>query len=252
MVAIGTPRRHIACAGPSRRLRSRRRRGRRDARLRRRLSSAALDLAGPALGAGRCRCVYAEVRADMPGDQRANLLAVPLEVPRLRRPDQLRRQGRRRARPAGQADDRQQARLLDRDQALVRRPAGRARSRRPMPSLAGRPARRLRARQRPAATAWLKTIAPSDATHETVGGVDLTEVGHGPADDQGAWGVDGSVLLAGTSTRSRPRSAEDQQRPRRQRRLQGGRGGPGRRRPGQRVRRPEGLLQAPHRCRPRC
>jgi hypothetical protein len=140
--------------------------------------------------------VYAEIRADMPGDQRANLLAFLSKFPGFA--DQTSFDAK-----ADDGLDRLVKRLTDNKHDFsteikpwfggqigfsVNGSDGASPGVLMVASLSN-PAK---------ATSWLATVAPSGATHETVGGIDLTEVAGASAKTTGAWGVDGSVILAGT------------------------------------------------------
>ena len=140
--------------------------------------------------------LYTEVRADMPGDQRANLLAFLSKFPGFA--DQTSFDVK-----ADDGLDRLVKKLTDNKHDF---------STEIKPWFGGQlgisvegadinaPGVLLVAsvRDTAGAAAWLKAIAPTDATHLTVGGVDLTEVGGSSPKTAGAWGLDGSILLAGT------------------------------------------------------
>lgn len=140
--------------------------------------------------------VYAEVRADMPGDQRANLLAFLSKFPGFA--DQTSFDAK-----ADDGLDRLVKRLTDNkhDFSTEVKPwfGGELGV-----SIDGADASSpgvllVASLSDPAkAASWLTSIAPSSATHETVAGITLTEVGGADARTAGAWGIDGSVLLAGT------------------------------------------------------
>jgi hypothetical protein len=140
---------------------------------------------------------YTELRADMPGDQRANLLAFLSHFPGFadqtnfdaKADDGLNKLVQRLTN--SKHDFSTEIKPWFSGQLGVSVEAGDASS----------PAVLLVAsvRDSAAAATWLKSIAPAGATHETAGGVDLTVV----AADTGssskvAWGLDGSVLLAGS------------------------------------------------------
>ncbi|HEY7827554.1 MAG TPA: DUF3352 domain-containing protein [Candidatus Limnocylindrales bacterium] len=140
---------------------------------------------------------YTELRADMPGDQRANLLAFLSHFPGFadqtnfdaKADDGLNKLVQRLTN--SKHDFSAEIKPWFSGQLGVSVEAGDASS----------PAVLLVAsvRDSAAAATWLKSIAPAGATHETAGGVDLTVV----AADTGssskvAWGLDGSVLLAGS------------------------------------------------------
>ena len=140
--------------------------------------------------------VYAEIRADMPGDQRANLLAFLSKFP-------------------GFADQTSfDAKADDGLNRLVRKLTNDKHdfSTEIKPWFGGQlgvsvegssptsPSALLAisVRDVAGATAWLKSISPSDATHETVGGIDLTESAGSSGKASVAVAIDGSVMLAGT------------------------------------------------------
>jgi hypothetical protein len=140
--------------------------------------------------------VYAEVRADLPGDQRANLLAFLSKFP-------------------GFADQTSfDAKADDGLNRLIRRMTDGKHdfSTEIKPWFGGQIGVSVEGtdpsspgvlvvvsvRDTAAATTWLKSVAPADATHETVAGIDLTETAGASAKSSGAWAIDGSVILAGT------------------------------------------------------
>jgi hypothetical protein len=140
--------------------------------------------------------LYTEVRADLPGDQRANLLAFLSKFPGFA--DQTSFDAK--------ADD-----GLDR---LIKRITNGKHdfSTEIKPWFGGQvgvsidganpssPGVLVVISVRDATTAatWLKSVAPTDATHETVAGIDLTEHAGPSATTGSAYGLDGSVILAGT------------------------------------------------------
>jgi hypothetical protein len=141
--------------------------------------------------------VYTELRADMPGDQRANLLAFLSHFPGFadqtnfdaKADDGLNKLVQRLTN--GKHDFSTEIKPWFSGQLGVSVEVGDPTS----------PAVLLVAsvRDSAAAATWLKSIAPADVTHETAGGIDLTVV----TADSGskttvAWGLDGSVLLAGS------------------------------------------------------
>ncbi|HEY7937416.1 MAG TPA: DUF3352 domain-containing protein [Candidatus Limnocylindrales bacterium] len=139
---------------------------------------------------------YAEIRADMPGDQRANLLAFLSKFPGFA--DQTSFDAK-----ADDGLDRLVKRLTDNKHDF---------STEIKPWFGGQIGLSVDGTDATApgvllvasvsdtakAAAWLTSIAPSGASHETVGGVDLTEKAGSSAKTTGAWGLDGSVLIAGT------------------------------------------------------
>jgi hypothetical protein len=140
--------------------------------------------------------VYAEIRADMPGDQRANLLAFLSKFPGFA--DQTSFDAK-----ADDGLDRLVKRLTDNkhDFSTEIKPwfGGQIGF-----SVDGTDATSpgvlmVASVSDPAkAASWLTSIAPSGVTHETVAGIDLTEKAGASAKTTAAWGIDGSVLLAGT------------------------------------------------------
>jgi hypothetical protein len=139
---------------------------------------------------------YAEIRADMPGDQRANLLAFLSKFPGFA--DQTSFDAK-----ADDGLDRLVKRLTDNKHDF---------STEIKPWFGGQIGVSVDGTDATApgvllvasvsdtakAAAWLTSIAPSGTTHETVGGIDLTEKAGSSAGTTAAWGIDGSVLLAGT------------------------------------------------------
>lgn len=139
--------------------------------------------------------VYTEIRADMPGDQRANLLAFLSKFPGFadqtsfdaKADDGLNRLVRRLT--DGKHDFSTEIKPWFGGQVGV--------------SVAGtNPSSPgvlvvVSVRDTAAAATWLKSITPADASHETYQGVDLVgpAVASSPA---AAYGLDGSVILAGT------------------------------------------------------
>src|ERR1019366_3101362 len=138
--------------------------------------------------------VYTEIRADMPGDQRANLLAFLSKFPGFadqtsfdaKADDGLNRLVRRLT--DGKHDFSTEIKPWFGGQVGV--------------SVAGtNPSSPgvlvvVSVRDAAAAATWLKSITPADASHETYQGVDLV----GPAvasSPPAAYGLDGSVILAG-------------------------------------------------------
>jgi hypothetical protein len=140
---------------------------------------------------------YTELRADMPGDQRANLLAFLSHFPGFadqtnfdaKADDGLNKLVQRLTN--SKHDFSTEIKPWFSGQLGVSVEAGDASS----------PAVLLVAsvRDSGAAATWLKSIAPAGATHETAGGVDLTVVAaEAGSSSKIAWGLDGSVLLAGS------------------------------------------------------
>ena len=138
--------------------------------------------------------VYTEVRADMPGDQRANLLAFLAHFPGFA--DQTSFDAK-----ADEGLDRLVKRMTDNkhDFSTEIKPWFSGQLGISIESFASAaPAALLVAsvRDPQAATAWLSSIAPAGVSHESVGGLQVTELA-GPSGSKTAWVVDGSVVLAG-------------------------------------------------------
>ncbi len=138
---------------------------------------------------------YAEVRADMPGDQRANLLAFLSKFPGFA--DQTSFDAK--------ADDglnRLVKRLTDNkhDFSTEIKPwFGGELGVSVDGGAASTPGVLLvvSVSDPVGAAAWLKSVAPASATHQTVAGIDLTEMTESSASESVAWGLDGSVIIAG-------------------------------------------------------
>ena len=138
---------------------------------------------------------YTEIRADMPGDQRANLIAFLAHFPGFA--DQTSFDAK-----ADDGLDRLVKRMTDNKHDF---------STEIKPWFSGQlgisvesfdsdaPAALLVAsvRDPQAATAWLSSIAPAGVSHESVGGILVTEMAE-PSGSKTAWAVDGSVVLAGS------------------------------------------------------
>jgi hypothetical protein len=140
--------------------------------------------------------VYTEVRADLPGDQRANLLAFLSKFPGFA--DQTSFDAK--------ADD-----ALDR---LVKRLTNGKHdfSTEIKPWFGGQMGVSIEGtdpsspgvlvvvsvRDATAAAAWLTSITPADASHQTYQGIDLVGPASPAPQDEAAYGLDGSVILAGT------------------------------------------------------
>ncbi|HLY12807.1 MAG TPA: DUF3352 domain-containing protein, partial [Candidatus Limnocylindrales bacterium] len=140
--------------------------------------------------------VYAEIRADMPGDQRANLLAFLSRFPGFA--DQTNFDAK-----ADDGLDKLVKKLSDGkdDFSTDIKPwfggqlgisVDGSDLTKPGVLVVGS------LRDPIAAGTWLKTLEPSGATHETVGGIDVTEGGGDSSTTKAAWAIDGSVLLAGS------------------------------------------------------
>jgi hypothetical protein len=145
---------------------------------------------------------YAEVRADMPGDQRANLLAFLSKFPGFA--DQTSFDAK-----ADDGLDRLVKRLTDNKHDF---------STEIKPWFGGQLGFSMEIADPSApgvlvvasvsdpikAATWLTSITPAGANHETVGGINLTEdtltgPDFGPGSTSYAYGLDGSVILAGTT-----------------------------------------------------
>jgi Protein of unknown function (DUF3352) len=140
--------------------------------------------------------LYAEVRADMPGDQRANLLAFLSKFPGFADQTSFDAKG-------DDGLDRLIKRMTDGKHDF---------STEIKPWFSGQLGVSIEGTDPTApgvlvvgsisdpvkAAAWLTSIAPVDATHATVAGVALTEFTSSGSKVTAAWGLDGSVLLAGT------------------------------------------------------
>jgi hypothetical protein len=139
--------------------------------------------------------VYAEMRADMPGDQRANLLAFLSKFPGFADQTNF----------SAKADD-------GLDKLVKKLSDGKADfSTDIKPWFGGQLGVSVSGTDLTnpgvlvvgslsdpvAAGTWLKTFDPSSATHETVNGIDVIEVADQGA-SKGGWAIDGSVLLAGS------------------------------------------------------
>jgi hypothetical protein len=140
--------------------------------------------------------VYTEVRADLPGDQRANLLAFLSKFPGFA--DQTSFDAK--------ADDglnRLVKRLTDgkHDFSTEIKPWFGGQMGVSVegtdPSSAGVLVV-ISVRDATAAAAWLKSITPVDASHQTYQGIDLVGSNSPSSEHAGAYGLDGSVILAGT------------------------------------------------------
>ncbi len=146
--------------------------------------------------------VYAEVRADMPGDQRANLLASLSKFPGFA--DQTSFDAK-----ADDGLDRLVKRLTDNKHDF---------STEIKPWFGGQLGYSMEIADPSApgvlvvasvsdpvkAATWLTSVTPAGASHETVGGINLTEgtltgSDFGPGSTSYAYGLDGSVILAGTT-----------------------------------------------------
>ena len=140
--------------------------------------------------------LYAEVRADLPGDQRANLLAFLSKFPGFadqtsfdtKADDGLNRLVKRltndkhdfstEIKPwfGGQVGVSVEGSSVATPAALIV----------------------ISVRDVAGASAWLKSVTPADATHETVGGIDLIEHPAASGEPGSAYAIDGSVILAGS------------------------------------------------------
>ena len=140
--------------------------------------------------------VYAEVRADLPGDQRANLLAFLSKFPGFadqtsfdaKADDGLNRLVKRLT--DGKHDFSTEIKPWFGGQLGLAIEATKPSS--PSELIV------ISVRDVPGATAWLKSVAPADVTHETIGGIDLTELASPSGGPTSAYAVDGSVILAGS------------------------------------------------------
>ena len=139
--------------------------------------------------------VYAEIRADMPGDQRANLLAFLSKFPGFA--DQTNFDAK-----ADDGLDKLVKKLSDgkADFSTDIKPwfGGQLGVSVSGSDLTNPGVLVVGSLSDPvAAGTWLKTFDPSTASHETVNGIDITEVAH-DGSSKGGWAIDGSVLLAGS------------------------------------------------------
>ncbi len=140
--------------------------------------------------------LYAEVRADLPGDQRANLLAFLSKFPGFA--DQTSFDAK--------ADDglNRLVKHLTNDKhdfsTEIKPWFGGQIGLSVEGSSAATPAELIviSVRDVAGATAWLKSISPADATHQTSAGIDLTVPVAPNGGPTSAYALDGSVILAGT------------------------------------------------------